>query len=191
MDYKEQQEARFIAACLVLTGCKAEDVTLRDLLDFAVFVYEHVRTQSELFMESRKVLLCFMEYLKSEHGLKLQEAYGQGSFILDTLHSIETYKSVIENNHNVKQRDKDTFELWIEARRIVAAKVMEVIDVEKIRTFIRVRERHKPLIAFGSITEAIGKNMPELVDPAAYDQLIAILNAGKALLIEKIEKSNS
>jgi len=61
------------------------------------------------------------------------------------------------------------------------------IHVETIISYVKEVERAKPLIAHGNIVESIGKNMADIDDASAWDNIITIAQSARVLLIEKKE----
>lgn len=187
MDIKKQREEMLLSACQVLIFC-SDSVNFGDLLEFSRIVMDPHYPVTTLFMEGRKMQIAFLEYMSTDKGKAFAALFGNVIARLDTFGDITAlYHQMVSHSREITEASDPLWNAWVEMRESIAGATMSRINVNVIKEYVMKLARERPLIAHGNIVEIIGRNMADIEDVSSWDNILAIVQNARKLLVEKQE----
>lgn len=184
MNAKKQKEEMLLASCQLLIHCM-ENITFGELLEFSRIVIDAQHPVKALFLEARKLQTVFFEYMATEKGKVFAALFKNNICCFDSFNDLVVLNHTMVGRSREISSDDPLWNAWVEMKQILVSYTKLRINIETIRVYVMEVERSKPLIAHGNIVESIGKNMADIDDESAWDNIIAIAQMARGLLVEK------
>lgn len=191
MNAKKQKEEMLLASCQLLINCM-ENITFGELLEFSRIVMDAQHPVKALFLEARKLQTAFFEYMATEKGKEFAALFKSNICCFDSFNDLVVLNHTMIGRSREISGDDPLWNAWVEMKQVLVSYTKLRISIETIRVYVMEVVRTKPLIAHGNIVESIGKNAVDIDDVSAWDNIIAIAQVMRSLLVEKkaaIEKN--